>query len=93
MSTWEYGDRPTRVAPYVGSYSRLEQTSNVNEISARKNSPKLVRMLMEEFKLKWVFEVQSMRLLNPYNHQVNWEKVNERVEQRNQFSIIDSPNG
>lgn len=44
----------------------------IHFISVRKGSPKLVRELLEEFQLRYVFEMQSCRLIDPYKYVDNW---------------------
>jgi len=62
---------------YVDLNLRVHREGYVCEISARKGSPKLVRMLMEKFNLKFVFEMQSCRLIDPYRYKGNWELIDD----------------
>lgn len=51
----------------------------IHFISVRKGSPKLVKDLLEEFELQYVFEMQSCRLIDPYKYIGNWEPMNEKT--------------
>lgn len=47
----------------------------IHFISVRKGSPKVVIELLEEFRLNYVFEMQSCRLIDPYKYVGNWMPV------------------
>jgi hypothetical protein len=63
---------------YIDLYLTVHKKGYVCEISARKASPKLVQMLMERFSLKYVFEMQSCRLLDPYLYEGNWNFIDDK---------------
>lgn len=44
----------------------------IHFISARSASPELLRALLEEFGLKYVFEGQSCNLIDPYQYDERW---------------------
>lgn len=49
----------------------------IHFINVRKGSPKVVRELLEEFKLQYVWENQSSRLIDPYKYCGNWVPIVE----------------
>jgi hypothetical protein len=51
----------------------------IHFIDVRKGSPRILRELLEEFKLQYVFEMQSCRLIDPYKYKGNWEPINESL--------------
>lgn len=44
-------------------------------LAARKASPKLLQLLMNEFKLKYAFELEGMSLVDPFLYKGNWQKI------------------
>lgn len=51
----------------------------IHWISITKGSPKLIREVLEEFDLEYVFEGQSCKLLDPYQYRDNWEPIEDAL--------------
>ena len=72
------GEKIDTEQEYIDLKLTVHKDGYVCEISARKASPKLLQIIMEEFSLKYVFEMSGMELINPYLYEGNWVRIDEK---------------
>jgi len=60
---------------YVELYLTVNKEGYVCEISSRKGSASLLRLLMEQFGLKYAFSIDVGGLIDPYKYTGDWKSM------------------
>ena len=79
FSALELVREPDTDADYIDLSVTKHERGYACEISARKGSPGLIVRIMEEFQLRYVLEIGTLRLVNPYDYEGNWEPKNSSL--------------